>query len=603
MPVDEVVRNMPVVTLNGAPLPPAVTASLVTIRVEQSTGLPDMFTMRFTDPHGEVLEKGQFDLGKKIQISAQTAASSAPQPLLEAEVTAMEFEVIAGAGFTMVRGFDLSHRLHRGTVTRDFQNMSASDIVRKVASENGIPAGKIDSTMPVFAYLSQSGQTDWDFLAALAARHQRTLYVRKGRLDFTAHPAASSAGGPELVVGENVVELRATVTAADQVGKVEARGWDPVRKEPIVQTASSETTSAAVQGRTPQSVSSALKRTTTLVLPDPRITDAQAAENLARSVADHRAGGLAEIDGVALGDPGLGAGTAVILKEAPRQLAGKFVLTAVRHDFDVVAGYLTHFTASHTSDRSMLGSVHGAAEQSAAPFQGVVPAVVTNIKDSEQGGRVKVKFPWWDNTKESAWCRTLHHGAGKNRGLVILPEVNDEVLVAFTGGDFNQPVVLGGLFNQPDPPTPAWGEHLATTGPGSATVKRRAWTSRTGMQVAFVEDEAGEWLEISTNNGAQKVLLRQSKKQEAIQIISQGPVEITAKKDVTVKASGDVKVDGTNVAVTAMKDATVKATGNAKVEGLNVEVSAKTQLMLKGTVVNVEANGPLTLKGAIVRIN
>ncbi len=575
---------MLVVAVEGRPLPAVVADSLTSTRVEQNTGLPDVFTLRFTDPEGAMLEAGSFALGRKVRISAQTGAPTGPVLLLEAEVTAMEFEVSAGAGYTMVRGLDLSHRLRRGTKCRTFVNMSASDVVRKVAGEAGLACGRIDSTTPVYPYLAQEAESDWDLLARLAVAHERLLTFRDGKLDFAKHAAAAAAGEtPVLTVHRNVVELRTSVTASDQVSNVEVRGWDPAEKMAVNGRATASTASATLDKGSTQEATRAFG-SSTVVVADPRITDGTTAANVARSRSDHRAGGYAEIDGVALGDPDLRAGKPVSLEQAPAGFAGKYVLTSVRHEFDARGAYLTHFAASHGSDRSLFGSVHGATRTDPAPFAGVAPAIVTNVKDDEEGGRVKVKFPWWDESLESSWCRTVHAGAAKGRGLVVLPEVGDEVLVAFVGGDFTQPVVLGGMFNRKDRPDPAWSEHTKS---GAGAVTWRGWTSRTGMKVAFVEQNGNETLEVSTNRGAQRVTLLQTAK--GIQIVSEGPVEVTAKKNVKVEAQQNVDVKS--------------LTGSIKVGGTSVEVSAQAELKLKGATVSVDATGPLTLKGAIVKIN
>ena len=64
-------------------------------------------------------------------------------------------------------------------------------------------------------------------------------------------------------------------------------------------------------------------------------------------------------------------------------------------------------------------------------LDGVHVALVTNNKDPENQGRVKVRFPWLDDTAESHWCRLSARYAGKDRGMYFVPEVGDEVLVVF----------------------------------------------------------------------------------------------------------------------------------------------------------------------------
>jgi len=87
-----------------------------------------------------------------------------------------------------------------------------------------------------------------------------------------------------------------------------------------------------------------------------------------------------------------------------------------------------------------------------AKLFGFVPAIVTNNKDPDGWYRVRVRFPWLSNGGESggeetAWCRMATFGAGEDRGGYFLPEVGDEVLVAFEHGDIRRPFVIGSMWN------------------------------------------------------------------------------------------------------------------------------------------------------------
>src|SRR5437868_3604561 len=89
----------------------------------------------------------------------------------------------------------------------------------------------------------------------------------------------------------------------------------------------------------------------------------------------------------------------------------------------------------------------------AGRISGVVVGVVTNNQGDPDGlGRVKVKFPWLSNEEESFWARVAAPMAGKERGFYFLPEVEDEVLVAFEQGDVRFPYVVGSLWNGKDAP-------------------------------------------------------------------------------------------------------------------------------------------------------
>jgi uncharacterized protein involved in type VI secretion and phage assembly len=82
--------------------------------------------------------------------------------------------------------------------------------------------------------------------------------------------------------------------------------------------------------------------------------------------------------------------------------------------------------------------------------KGVAVAVVKQNKDNSGLGRVKVSYPWHSQPQESYWARVAMPMAGKNRGVYFIPEVEDEVLVAFERGDLRFPYIVGSLWNGKD---------------------------------------------------------------------------------------------------------------------------------------------------------
>jgi hypothetical protein len=85
-------------------------------------------------------------------------------------------------------------------------------------------------------------------------------------------------------------------------------------------------------------------------------------------------------------------------------------------------------------------------------INGVVTALVTNVNDPLREGRIKVRFPWLDDSHETDWVRIASMMGGSGRGTRFTPEVNDEALVAFEHGDARFPYVIGFLWNGADPP-------------------------------------------------------------------------------------------------------------------------------------------------------
>ena len=125
--------------------------------------------------------------------------------------------------------------------------------------------------------------------------------------------------------------------------------------------------------------------------------------------------------------------------------------------------------------------------RSESKIYGVVVGIVTNNKDPEELGRVKVKLPRISGEDESHWARVATFMAGKDRGAFFLPEVNDEVLVAFEHGDINMPYVIGSLWNGVDKP-------LETNSDGKNNV--RVIKSRSGHIIRLNDKDGEEKIEI-----------------------------------------------------------------------------------------------------------
>lgn len=83
---------------------------------------------------------------------------------------------------------------------------------------------------------------------------------------------------------------------------------------------------------------------------------------------------------------------------------------------------------------------------------GVVIGIVKSLDDPDGEGKIQVEFPWLEEGKRSGWAPVAVAMAGKNRGMYYMPEIDDEVLVAFEHGDFNHPFIIGFLWNGVDKP-------------------------------------------------------------------------------------------------------------------------------------------------------
>lgn len=107
-------------------------------------------------------------------------------------------------------------------------------------------------------------------------------------------------------------------------------------------------------------------------------------------------------------------------------------------------------------------------------INGVVVGLVTNVNDPKNMGRIKATFPWLNQTHETDWVRIATLMAGNGRGSFFMPEVNDEVLLAFTHGNPRFPYVVGFLWNGEDKPP-------------ARNVRDRILKSKNGHQLRFLD--------------------------------------------------------------------------------------------------------------------
>lgn len=249
------------VTLGGRPLPVDFAPLLVEGWVDQGLGVPAAFRLTFRDPRRQVLAKLGVKFGTPVVLAPIADGKGASDPLFTGEVCGLEADYDGTGTFTVIRGYDFGHRLMRQRRVAAYRNQSASDIARKLAAQDGVPVGKIQSTKTVYEFISQANVTDWDFLARLADENEMVMSVdAKGKFQFvkpdpaSGAPPTSTPGDKSpfvLEAGTDILRLRSAVTAAEQVATVEARGWDVTTKKKLTATAPAKTNPGISIGTTP----------------------------------------------------------------------------------------------------------------------------------------------------------------------------------------------------------------------------------------------------------------------------------------------------------------------------------------------------------------
>jgi uncharacterized protein involved in type VI secretion and phage assembly len=177
-------------------------------------------------------------------------------------------------------------------------------------------------------------------------------------------------------------------------------------------------------------------------------------------------------------------------------------------------------------------------------WYGVYPALVTDLRDPDGQGRVKIKLPWVPDTGDQnyeLWARLATFMAGNNRGSWFIPDVNDEVLVAFEGGDTRRPYVIGALWNGKDTPP----QSMDGAGQNNLKVLR----SRNGVKITLDDTTSQETMILETPLG-QRITLKDSP--PSIEVVDSTGNSIKLEPNgITVNAPGQVTITASMVQVTA----------------------------------------------------
>lgn len=294
------------------------------------------------------------------------------------------------------------------------------------------------------------------------------------------------------------------------------------------------------------------------------------------------------------------------------------------------------------------------AQAQASKIYGVVIGIVTNNKDPDKLGRVKVKFPWLGDNVESFWARIAYPMNGKERGFWWIPEVDDEVLVAFEHGDANRPYVVGGLYNGVDKPPKCHDitSKFGGTGydHGAYGTSGRDFNEDGKNDLRFIRSRSGHLFIFDDKEGEEKITLTDKTGDHRIEIFTKGKrvvitstgadgdIELIAERKIllrckqlytesreetdmkagktfTVTSEGDMTHESkANMNRKAAQNISEKSTGgNISYDAaMNGEFKAGTSMTIKGGVTltlksggmgELNAGGILSVKGAMVNIN
>jgi len=502
------------------------------IRVVDHLRLPDVCTVNVTFPKAEGIDSQPFEIGKQIEVRLGAIEEQAPQTLFKGDVVSLDPVFGAGGCALTVRAYDRAHLLHRSRKVRTFQNQTATDIVKRIVQDSGLTFEGEPSGEP-YEFLQQENETDWDFIWRLAERCGFE-FVIEDHLAYFRKPGR--AAPVELEWPDSLTSFRPRLTSVQQVEMVSLFAHDPKTKETIVSQATTPEQIAEI-GIDRAQVTDPFDRASIHVATEP-VKSRNEGNAVAQALLDKLANGYIAAEGSGPGNPKIKAGVMVEVKGVGRSFSGTYRVASSTHLLRGGSSYETQFANSPA--HTILGAV-GAAGPSQPNFAAqLVLGIVTNTNDPMAMGRVRVSFPAMGADIESAWARIVTAAAGKERGMLMLPVVGDEVLVGFEHGDTTRPYVLGSLFNGVDTP----GKDLLHQQDGSFVVRSDAAIHTASKKSYTIRSNGQLTVEVGSNVEERYNRDWTNKAKGKVTLTAEQPFAIEG-QSVSMKATTDVTIEST----------------------------------------------------------
>lgn len=496
-----------------------------------------------------------------------------------------------------IEGRSLATLMQYGNAQLLWDQKTPAEIVQAIAGEYGLTANvTVDASEPISI---PQREPDFNFLLKLANRFNCVMFVVGKTLYFQKFDLTSTAI-VTLTWGQNLIRFKPTFDIGSQVQKFTVIGRDNYAKTALT-ASSTPDSSTGSYASTVSSVMSAVSTKTKESVIVTSLSKQEDVQALADALFNKQAFDYLSGDGECVGIPELRAGMFIGLEYVSDLITGPVYLKSVTHTLNG-SGYMTDFTIGGT--KSMVESLVSAKEKpDAVPgtkegtvtgdvgrAPGVMVGIVTDNKDPDKKARVKLQFPVYNDGRETDWVPIATMMGGNGRGAVFIPEINDEVLVAFEQGDASKPYVIGGLWNQNDvPPTADYEKN-----------NLRLIQSRAGHQLVFDDTDSKGKITIKTTKGhiieftdeSDTINIADSSGNNSVKIVGGSTNELT------------VATSGGTIKLNAQGEVSVTANQAIKMSApqISLEASGTMDLKANGSL-NIQSTGQLAIKGTMVQIN
>ncbi len=497
---------------------------------------------------------------------------SANETVFKGIVTKHGIKAMDGVGYLFVECKDETFKLTLNKRNKIFYDLTESEVIEDIIKSNEIEYD-VEATSFKHNELVQFCATDWDFIQARAQINNMLCFADDGKLTIQK-PDLSVAADHKVTYGDNIFDFEAEIDARSQFKNFEASSWNYSDQEMVSKTAENLELNNA--GNLASSTLADAAGGSDMTLNH----GGKIADEILQSWVDGKSTyqQLNKISGTVKfqGDHTIKPGAMLTIEGMSDRFNGDVYVTAIHHEIAEGNWFTTakfglqpewfaeSFDISQLPAAGMLPAINGLQI-------GVVSALEG---DPDEEHRIQVKLPVISPDEEGVWARVLSPHAGENYGMHFLPEIGDEVLLGFLNDDPNNAVVLGSLFSNANTSPIAYSDDnyekvIMTKSEVKIAInddkKIIALTSPAGKEIRMDEDEG--------------VITLLDENSNIITMNSDG-VSIESGKDIILKATGDVKIEGVNVELTA--SAAFKADASA-----TAEVSSSATTTIKGGIVQI----------------
>ena len=562
------------VMINGAEL--SRTIDILSIVVEKEINRIPSARLVITDgdPAAQDFSVSNQDLfvpGNEIEISAGYHFEE--EVIFKGIIIKQNLKIRTDHSLLIVECKDVLVKLTVGRKSKYFTDKKDSEIIEEIISVYTIE-NEIEPTDVKHKEMVQFNVSDWDYCVMRAQVNGKVCIAKDGKL-IVKSPGYDGDEVETVAFGATLLDFDAEMDARTQLSGVTGYSWDYAAQELVEAEAAAP--SVNLNGNIPSGDLASVMNAGNIAL---RSGCATPADELQQWV-DAKAlfSQLAKVRGRVKfqGIPAVKPDTVLKIEGVGDRFNGKVYVSGVRHQ--ITEGNWTVDAQFGVEPRWFTETINisdlPAAGLNAAVY-GLQTGVVTQLESDPDGeDRILVKLPVVDNEVQGTWARVSTLDAGENRGSFFRPEIGDEVIVGFINANPNNAVVLG-MLNSSAKPAPL---------PASDDNHEKGFFTRSEMKLVFNDDKKSVILETPAGK---KISVDEDA--GVIQLEDENGNKFTLNSD--------------GVTIESCKDVIIKATGDVKVEGINIEIKASAQLKAEGSAgAELSSGASTTVKGSIVQIN